>query len=425
MSKIILGKHQSVDMLTDPTVAHIPNADSPKIGKNIMEPINPDIHSALQIVIDIKIDNIRAAIEGLRQLSKKSLTFSRKWLYKQALALEKGNWSILSKSFIEQDFVGKDGYFIIIAPYQVLREGTESIELTAILGRVSDRPDLLLDKSENLIQQEFGVLGHHISTILPYEQIAACGQAEGENGEAFITSNGWMIPHSVGGPSLNNMTEQRRRFYDASQKCIRRTWEPNSADLLLAPLQDLISGNYYRNLEYHLHTGVGHGSGWGLKHKIETGLFANFWNGSVEEARADGVALTIAAKILLPEEAGKVAAANMVVRLSLDAQRRGGLNRDGDVGASLINFDRSWDSGEICTKNGRLAFHEVTYPALLRASKPLRDWAMKLTHEELRLDDSQGLCRLYGSSLNIPPITEAIFLEKVVDPCKGLFPDLR
>jgi Family of unknown function (DUF6014) len=399
-----------VDVLTDLTVLNDPKAD---------------IRSARQIVTDIETGNIHAAIAGLRQLSKKSIIFSRKWLWKQALALEKRDWQILSKGFIEKDFVGTDSYFLLIAPYKVLREGTESIELTAILGKVSDRPDLLLDKPENFLQQEFGVLGQTISEILPYEQIAACGQAEGENNEAFIVPNNWLIPHSVNGPSLNNMTEQRRRFRDSGQKCIEKIFEPDTAKFLLAPLQDLISGNYYRNLEYWVHSGAGHCSGWGLKYKIAAGVFDNSsWSGSIEEARADGMGLEFATNILPAEDSGKVAAVNFCVRLALDAHRHGGLNRDGDVGAALMNFAHLCESGELCIKEGRLAFRELTYPALLRATKPLRDWAVKFTREELRLDDAQGLFRLH-TSVGVSPFIKDVFLGLIVDPCKGFYSELR
>jgi Family of unknown function (DUF6014) len=424
MTQIIALEDPSVDtpvgVQTAPTVTGDPNIGSQKV----LESVHPDIRAALQIVTDIETGNINAAIEGLRQLALESSIFPRNWLSDEARALETGNYKILSEGFVDREFVGKDGYFLIIANYLVRREGSESIEPTAILGKISDRADTaFLESCENFLKQEFGILKQSISIIQPYEQISACGHAAGESGEAFIVANGWQIPDSHRFVSLNNMTEQRRRFEQSGQKCIEQIWEPDSAQFLMQPLRSNL-GSFYRALEYQLHA-AGHASGWGLNFKNECGLFErSFWSGSVEESHSDGILLELASKVLSPEQACKIAAVNICTRQALDAHRLGGLNRDGDVGASLINFARIWDSGEIGIKQGRLALRDLTPEGLLRAVKPLREWAVQLTHNELRLDHAEGLFRLYGS-VQIHPAVEAMFTGLVVEPCQGLFPQLR
>lgn len=391
--------------------------------KEELEHTDSDIKLALEILSEINIGNIPSAVKRLRHLAQNSKIFPQSWLLNQVNSLNEFDWSTASDKFIEQEFVGKSGYFLIIAPYRIRRESSNSIELTAILGQVSDCPNLMLDTPENFIQKEFGILNQPIPVILPYNQIAACGQAGSESSEAFIVANSWQIPQSVQGPSLNDMTEQRRRFDNSGQECIQRIWERSSAELILEPLCDPSLRDYYRNLEYQLHE-AGHASGLGLERKIKEELFVDYWNGSVEESRSDGVELEIAANLLPAIEAGKLAAVNICVRQGLDAHRRGGLDRDGDAGASLINFAKLWDSGEVQIKDGRLALRELTYPGLLRATKPLREWAMQLTRKELRLCYSQGLYRLYGS-LEIHPAIEEMFLGLVVDPCKGFYQGLR
>lgn len=387
------------------------------------EPIYSDIKLALEVLSEIDSGNIPSAVNLLRHLAQKSKIFPQSWLLNQVNNLNEFDWSSSSKKFIEQEFVGNSGYFFIIAPYRIRRESSDTIKLTAILGQVSNCPNFMLDTPENFLQKEFGVLNQPIPVILPYNQIAACGQAGSESSEAFIVANSWQIPHSVQGPSLNDMTEQRRRFDNSGQECIQRIWEQSSAELILEPLSNPNLRDYYRNLEYQLHE-AGHASGLGLESKIKEEIFTDYWNGSVEESRSDGIELEIAANILPDIEAGKLAAVNICVRQGLDAHRRGGLDRDGDAGASLINFAKLWDSGEVQIKNGRLALRELTYPGLLRATKPLREWAMKITRKELRLNYSQGLYRLYGS-VEIHPAIEEIFLGLVIDPCKGFYQGLR
>ncbi len=379
---------------------------------------------AQKVIYAIGQNKVSVAVTKLRKLAEKSTDLPKQWLWDQADALETGNWSILSDGFIHHQFIGTNGYFLIIAPYRVRREGGASVKLTAILGRVIRVDGSRIEKLEALLCEEFGDLRQAITAIIPYEQLTACGNVGSESAEAFVVANNWEFPNSVRGPSLNNMTEQRRRFLDSGQECIRRIWEPESAELLLSPLVDKSFGTDYRNLEYQLHES-GHAAGLGFEHKVQNKFFdSNYWNASVEESRADGIELELAARMLSPEEAGKIAAVNLCVRQALDAHRRGGLNRDADVGASLLNFARLWDSGEIGIKDRHLYLRDLSYQGLLRAVKPHREWAMGLTRKELALNYPTGLFRLYGS-VEVNPAVEEIFNGLVVETCLGVFPELR
>jgi hypothetical protein len=381
------------------------------------------INLATEIVQEIAHGNITEAVRLLRQLAEKSTIFPRQWLWSQVNALEGNRWNLLSDEFINHKFIGKSDYFLMIAPYKICREAGESIQLTAILGRVVRVSISPLERLEAFIHQEFDIIHQKIPTIVPYEQLAACGQVGDESTEAFIVANNWQFSESMKGPSFNNMTEQQRRLVDSGQICIRRIWEPESAEFLLSPLMDVSLGTYYRSLEYQFHEG-GHAAGLGLECKVRENLFLDYWIAAVEESRSDGVELEMANNTLSAVEAGKVVAVNLCVRQALDAHRRGGLDRDADVGASLLNFAFLWDSGEVSIKGRRLCLNNLNYQGLLRATKSHREWAMRLTRKELKLDCIRGLYRLYGT-IGVHPAVEEIFRGLVVEPCLGVFPSLR
>lgn len=383
-----------------------------------------EVKLAQQIVDEIARDQKSAALELIDKLAKKSKGFPQQWLVNQIRALETGDFNLLSNDFINLEFLGANGKFLLIAPYTVDREAKESTKLTAILGQVVPFDYSLVKKFQNLLCQEFGEIHQQVPIILPYLQIAACGHVGGESNEAFVVANNWAIIHSVRGPSLNAINEQHRRFCDSGQKCIQRIWEPETAEFFVSTLLEEKIGNHYRSLEYQFHE-LGHAAGLGLARKIRENLFSyDYWNASVEESRSDGVELEFAARELPEEEAGKIVVVNFFVRQALDAHRLGGLNRDGDVGASLLNFSFLWESGEVGIKNSQLYLRDLSYKSLLRAVKPHREWAMRLTRKELSLDYPQGLFRLYGS-VSVHPAVEEIFKGLVVDPCKGIFKELR
>ncbi len=383
-----------------------------------------ELELAQQIINQIAQKKISVAIKLIRQLAENSGEFPRQWLLNQAIALETENFDLLETGFINLEFLGINKRFLLIAPYKSHREGGESTKLTAILGQVIEFDYSLVKKLKNSLRLEFGELHQEVPIILPYKSMAVSGNVGGESHEAFVVANNWVIKNSVQGTSLHDMSEQHRRFLNSGQKCIRRIWEKETAEFLISTLLDEDSANSNRSLEYQLHE-FGHASGFGLERKIQENLFSrDYWNASVEESRSDGVELELAARELSQEEAGKVIVVNFCVRQALDAHRRGGLNRDGDVGASLLNFSFLWESGEVSIKNGQLYLRDLSYEGLLRAVRPHREWAMRLTRKELNLDYLQGLFRLYGS-VSVHPAVEEMFQGLVVEPCKGIFKELR
>lgn len=383
-----------------------------------------ELKIAKQIVNNIASNEKSTAIELISQLAKNSEEFPRQWLLDEATALKTDNFDCLSNEFISSEFLGNNGKFLLIAPYTICREGKKSTQLTAILGQAVDFDYSLVKKLKTTLRKEFGEMRQQVPLIFPYKLIAACGNVGGEGNEAFVVANNWEIENSVRGLSLNDISEQHRRFSDYGQHCLRRIWHPDTAEFLISILADETTANYYRSLEYQLHE-FGHASGLGLEHKIQENLFDNdYWNAAVEESRSDGVELELAARELSEEEAAKVVVVNFCVRLALDAHRRGGLNRDGDVGASLLNFSFLWESGEVNIKHRQLYLRDLSYKGLLRATKPHREWAMRLTRDELKLDYLQGLFRLYGS-IAVHHAIIAMFHGLLVDPCKGIFQELR
>jgi Family of unknown function (DUF6014) len=357
-------------------------------------------------------------------LKSESNPLPQEWLLNTAKALETGEWGLLSEDFCRQKFVGQDGYFLIIAPYTIRRGGTISTKLTAIFGRIIPVTFPPIEKLEDIIRERIGELHQPIPLIIPYERIAACGNANSEQGEAFIVPNNWDFPNSFNGPALNDMTEQKRRFLISGRQCLHHIWEPDSAELLLAALANETTATHNRHLEYQFHD-AGHATGLGIDRKIKEDLFPTYWYACVEEWRSDGVEFELAQTALSTEKAGQIVAVNLCVRLALDAHRRGGIDGDGDACASLLTFDRLLESGEIGIKNSRLYLRDLSYQGLLRAVEPHRQEAVRLTQQELKLDDCKGLFRLYGSLKYYNQLAEQLFQLLVVEKCLGVYPALR
>jgi hypothetical protein len=104
---------------------------------------------AKQIVQAVK-DNQLAPAAMLCQLAKESSEFPQSWLLKEAEGLIAGDWSLLSDGFANQEFVGSNGQFLLIAPHRMRREVSDSIRLTAIYGQVLPIPQPPIEQLENL-----------------------------------------------------------------------------------------------------------------------------------------------------------------------------------------------------------------------------------------------------------------------------------
>ncbi|MHC0062941.1 DUF6014 family protein [Nostoc sp. UIC 10890] len=378
---------------------------------------------AKQIVQYIKQDEIAIAVKKLRQQATNSCELPSIWLLNTADALENNDWSILSEGFINMDFIGKNGYFLIIAPYQINRQCQSQVTLSAIYGKMHDNSQPSIEQLENLSREKFGTLSQPIPRNLSFTEIASCGNVSGEISEAFIVPNGWSFPNSVCGPALNNASEQRRRFLGSSRECIQKVFEHETANLLLGPLEDEINSERYRHIDTQVHE-AGHASGLGFDFKVKHNLFQNYAYAGVEEWRSDSLGFEFAACILPAQEAGKLVAVNFCIRFGLDAHRLGGIEKDTDVYASLLSLEHLFQNDAIyITKKGQLALRNLSYPGLLQAVELHRAQALSLTRRELNLKSPTGIFYLY--KIDIHPSTQSIFQGLVMERCQGIWAELQ
>ncbi|MEH2226430.1 DUF6014 family protein [Nostoc sp.] len=185
-----------------------------------------------QIVEYVEQDEIAIAVKKLRQQAANSRELLPLWLLNTADALEKNDWDILSEGFINKDFIGKNGYFLIIAPYKINRQSQPQVTLSAIYGKMHDSQEPSIEQLENLSREKFGKLGQPVPRNYSFTEIASCGNISGESGEAFIVPYRWCFRNSSSGPVLNNASEQRRRFLGSSRECIKKIFEYETANLL-------------------------------------------------------------------------------------------------------------------------------------------------------------------------------------------------
>ena len=165
-----------------------------------------------QAIQHIEQNNISLAAQLLRQQARYSDEIPRPWLLNVAEALESNNWSLLSQDFINMNFIGKNGYFLMMAPYQINRKSQSQKTLSAIYGKVEDYSQPSIEQLENLVRRTFGTLNEPVPINLSFTEITSFGNTKDEEGEAFVVPVGWLFPDSVLGPALNNGTEQRKRF---------------------------------------------------------------------------------------------------------------------------------------------------------------------------------------------------------------------
>lgn len=376
-----------------------------------------------QIIQDIEQNEIVRSVTKLRQQAVNSSELPQAWLSKTADALENNDWSILSEDFINMNFIGKNGYFLIVAPYQINRKSQPNVVLSAIYGKIHSNQEPSIEQLENLIWEKFGQLNQPIAINLSFTEIASCGNIKGESGEAFIVPNGWSFPNSVRGPALNNAKEQRRRFLGSSYECIQKVFEYETASLILGPLEDEINSERYRHVDTQVHE-AGHASGLGFDVKVKHNLFQNYSYAGVEEWRSDSLGFEFAACTLPAQEAGKLVAVNFCIRFGLDAHRLGGLEKDTDVYASLISLEHLFQNDAVyVTKNGQLALRNLTYPGLLQAVELHRAQALSLTRRELNLKSFTGIFYLY--KVDIHPSTQSIFQALVMERCQGIWAKLQ
>jgi hypothetical protein len=382
--------------------------------------VDPLLASFVDAVAD---DDRRSAAERLRQFSKSAgaVDYPAAWLSETCSCLETGEWGSLSRPFVRESFVGPKGDFLIAGPYAIRRGDAERLSLSTIIGQVLPHSPMNADM-EGLVRKTCGRLGERVPHLLPVRPLVSCGSFGTEEGEAFIVPDGWAWAGRALGPPLNDMTEQRRRFVEQGRECLRRIFEPESAELLVGALEDEESGPVTQHLEYQYHE-AGHASGIGLEQRLFERCLPTNWHRGVEEWRSDGVAFELARRTLSPVDSGKLVASNLCIRFGIDAQRRGGIDRDTDMNCSLLTLDRLLRSGSLRIHGGRLGFLVPTYPSLALAVEALAFEAVQLTRAELG-SEASGIIRRYAR-VDVAPATRDIFRRLVVDCCLGIFRALR
>jgi hypothetical protein len=365
---------------------------------------------AKQIVRALENNDRSLAVAMLRQLTTKSSEFSPAYLLQVANALETDNWDELGDDFIEHNFIGQNGYILIVGPYTRMREDQKVVKLTAIFGRIESTP-LLIPNLEAAAQEAFGELLQPLAPTFPIENIAACGNIGQE--EAFLAPDCWCFPESEHGPALVNMTAHQQRFTGWIESRIRCIFEPKTADLILQLLED----KSMQIQEYWLHE-AGHAAGMGLKMKIANNLLPNPDQRAWEEYKTDIAGFYLAASVLTPEQVGRLVAATLCIRFGIDAHRPGDPDQDHDAMSALLLFDRLLFSGQVqVLENDQLRLLDVSYEGLYKATIPHRLEANCLIQEELgAIDNPEKIVEFY-SWQDYHPETRALF-DRLVESCR-------
>ncbi|WP_051470212.1 DUF6014 family protein [Fischerella sp. PCC 9605] len=345
-----------------------------------------------------------------------SKKFPKDWIQATEYALRTEDWAALSESFIRKEFIGSEGYFLIIAPHKLCREQGETVELSALLGKVIPINSMPFKQVEEQAINVFGRLLQPITEVIPCICLCSCNHFNYENSEAFIVPESWAIPGSLEGPIINNMTQHRKRFHQLVQKNIPSIFEPETANLLLDSLADEAVGLQRQHIEYQYHD-AGHATGLGIRRKVQDNLLLTYWCAAIEEWRADSVEFDLAHRTLPIEEVGKLIAANFCLRFGIDAQRWGGSDFDSHATSCLLTLEYLFSSGALCIKQGQLALRNPNYQSLAKAVEIQRAEAVCLTQEELSLEHLTGIVGLY-QSIKVHKSTKEIFREFVILPCQ-------
>ncbi|MBD2515242.1 hypothetical protein H6G93_09510 [Nostoc sp. FACHB-973] len=374
-----------------------------------------ELNIAHQIIWSLEQNNLNNTILLLDRLSEGRM-FPQPWIQATKYALKNEDWSVLSEGFIRKEFIGTDGYFLLIAPHQLSYEEGGVIKLSAILGKVMPIDCVPLKDIEEQVLNVFGKLLQPITEIIPFTCIFACSRFYSEDSEAFIVPESWMIPGSLEGPVINNLARHRQRFHQVVRRNIPRIFEPETANLLLDSLADETIGSQRQHIEYQYHD-AGHATGLGIKRKIQDKLLSTYWFAGIEEWRADSVEFDLAIRTMPNAEVGKLIAANLCLRFGIDAQRWGGYDYDTHATSSLFNLEYLFRSSAMHIKKDKLALRNPDYQSLVKAIEMQRAEAVSITREELFLEHPTGILGCYHS-IKVHQSTKEIFRKFIVGASK-------
>lgn len=355
---------------------------------------------------------------------KKDSRYSKVWLDANIKAIKTGNYKPLAKLYYNLKFIGKDGVFIVAAPFTVMREAQADTKFSVLMGKVIFVPET--EKALKIAERIQGKsLREEINKLIVVETTLATGNLDGENGgEAFIVPDGWAFGKENKEyvlPALNNATEQFRRAKEGFKK-IARIFNIETARVLTAPLRTWKGFVKIQNTEYLLHD-FGHHTGLGLNFKFAHNLLPTYWLQGIEECRADAIDFAILTELFSEEEAQEIIASNFITRFGIDAHRSGGVDADYDVVVVLWLLDHLLKNGAVQIKNKKLSIRNISTDGLIQSVKTLISEGVEITRAELELERLSGLSRIY----NFKPAktTLEIFEEFVLKPCRNLESGLR
>jgi hypothetical protein len=348
----------------------------------------------------VRENDVRAAITEL-ETSNLHIHFSQGLIEGFCRGLKTGDWTHLRQNYLGQDFISKDGMLLWMAPYRQLRNGKRAQAITGVLGVAPIKAHY--SEIRNVAESRFGGNFHGVSEIIGFRRVSCFGMAGGSDGEAFLVPNNWAIGDASAGPALNDMTEQFARLRK-SEAAVRRFLDDDSATLILDPVLDTILGASTQNLEFQYHE-VAHGVGLGFPAKVRIGLFKSFHNCAVEEWRSDGVSFSLMSELLNDEDRGRLVAANLALRLSVDALREGGIDADHDAHATAMTLQDLMDSEAAEVREGKLRLLAGSYGDLADAVDRQRTRAWQITLAEIECGADVGkLSELY-SAVELRPET--------------------
>jgi Family of unknown function (DUF6014) len=385
------------------------------------EEVSVEICRLMQAVEQDTPACIAAALEEVRK-NADALGLPSHFLACTLEAVKLGDWSFFPQAFKEIGFIGTEGDFLLVAPYAISREKKREVRWSALYGQ---RLELgLIPDTLPILLHLFGEMRQEISPIIPIRAYAGAGSLCGQAGEAFIVPNSWPEMKSGDGPAINNMTEQSIRVGVCAKDVIRRIFVPDSAEFILSVYATQAKQWNISHKEYVFHES-GHSSGWGLIHKLSSGVLDSPWMGAVEEFRSDGVAFELTQRTLSATTVGMLIASNMITRFGIDTQRRGGMDTDTDVNCALLTFYFLLKSGILkVAKGGGLSLEECTFETLVQATEPMRQFAVELTRAELQLRHPAEIKAL-TEAITVPDQVRQIFARTVVGRAQGIYKELR
>lgn len=359
-----------------------------------------------QIVRALEYVNTWTAIHKLRELWLEGDEFSPSYIKKVIAAIQTGDWEPLGEAFINQEFIGKTGYILLVGPFTRFEAGEEITKFTSLFGRLVDF-ELPIEDIQGLMAEHCGPLQQALPTTLPFKSIAVCGNIGLQ--EAFLSPDGWCWPNATLGPALVNITSHQSRCSVWVTQRLRKIFTPETADLIL----QLRRNQTLQFQEYCLHE-AGHAAGMGLQHKIAHNLMPDSHQKGWEEYKTDIVGFLLADQALAPEVVGQLIAATLLIRFGIDAHRPGGPETDHDALAALLLLDAMLESGYLeVLDNGKLSLTDASFTGLYHATATARAAAVQLLDaEQSSMDQPQAVMDFYAMQ-QPSRIARAAFAEAI------------